>query len=256
MILRLNEREYVNTSTPIDLSISTHTGDDAVLAWYCEPIKLEPVMTDRFIGEVKQGGAVNFRNLFMNPHGNGTHTECVGHISVEDISINKCLKEFHFEAILVTANPEIVPNEDGKKDRIVSRTVLEKAVVELGDVGKNINAMVIRTLPNKSDKLSFNYSNTNPTYFSKEAIDFVNELGYDHLLVDQPSIDREEDGGELIGHHTFWDYPANPQLHKTITELIYVPDSVKDGRYLMNMQITSLENDASPSKVVLFEIHS
>jgi kynurenine formamidase len=256
MILHLNDKEYIRTEKPIDLSISIHTGDDAVLAWYCEPIRLEPVMTDRFIGEVKQGGAVNFKNLFMNPHGNGTHTECVGHISHEEYSINQCLKEFHFISVVVTVEPQTEMNPDEKQDRIISKDLLENAVSKLGGLLADVNALVVRSSPNPSSKCSFNYSNTNPTYFSKEAIEYVNELGVDHLIVDLPSIDREEDGGELIGHHVFWDYPNNPQTQKTITELVYVPEAVQDGKYFMNIQITSLENDASPSKIVLFEIEN
>ncbi|MCB9224628.1 MAG: cyclase family protein [Crocinitomicaceae bacterium] len=256
MIIKLNDKEYVRTEEPIDLSISIHTGDNAVLAWYCDPIRLEPVITDRFIGEVKQGGSVNFRNLFMNPHGNGTHTECVGHISFEDYSINQCLKEFHFMAILVTVDPEEYFNPtDNKKDRIVTCDRLKKAIDELGDFGTDVKAIVVRTLPNSDKKLSFNYSNTNPTYFAKEAIEMINEMGFEHLIVDQPSIDREEDAGVLIGHHTFWNYPDDPQFHKTITELVYIPENIHDGRYFLNMQITSLENDASPSKITMYKIH-
>ena len=40
----------------------------------------------------------------------------------------------------------------------------------------------------------------------------------------------------------------------TITELIYVPNEIKDGLYLLQIQIASLEIDASPSKPVLYEI--
>jgi hypothetical protein len=41
------------------------------------------------------------------------------------------------------------------------------------------------------------------------------------------------------------------RLNATITEMIYVKDVVLDGTYLLNLQITSFENDASPSKPVL-----
>jgi hypothetical protein len=54
----------------------------------------------------------------------------------------------------------------------------------------------------------------------------------------------------------FWDYPANPQTDKTITELIFIPSNIDDKVYIVNILITSLENDASPSKIVLFEIQS
>ena len=228
MILKLNKEEYFDTSKPIDISLSLHDGDDAVLAWYCDPIKLEPVITERFVGDVNLGGAVNFRNLFMNPHANGTHTECVGHISKEFYSINQCLKEFHFKACVVSVQPTEKKLE-GTTDFIITKAILEKACESYKNEIKNCQVLIIRSLPNGSDKLTKNYSNTNPTYFEKEVIEFINDLGVDHLMVDLPSIDREEDGGELVGHHVFWNYPANPQTHKTITELIFVPNSVKDN---------------------------
>jgi hypothetical protein len=36
--------------------------------------------------------------------------------------------------------------------------------------------------------------------------------------------------------------------------MIFVDNEVKDGSYLLNLQIASFENDASPSKPILFEI--
>ena len=75
-----------------------------------------------------------------------------------------------------------------------------------------------------------------------------------HLLIDMPSIDRESDEGKLEAHHAFWNYPANTQLHKTITEFIYVPNEINDGTYILNLQIAPFENDASPSKPVLYKV--
>jgi len=34
---------------------------------------------------------------------------------------------------------------------------------------------------------------------------------------------------------------------------VYVPNSIEDGIYLLNLQIASFENDASPSKPVLYK---
>ncbi|MEX1002575.1 MAG: cyclase family protein [Crocinitomicaceae bacterium] len=257
MILHLNESDFIRTNKPIDLSIPIHNGHQPVLAWYCAPVSIEPVMTDRFIGDVNQGGAVNFNTITFNPHGNGTHTECVGHISSEKETLNACLKEFHFLSLLISVHPEKVMNDrTQEEDRIITKETLIKALAPFEEEMESVNALVVRTLPNSSDKCSIDYSNTNPTYFSVEAIEVINFYEIDHLLVDLPSIDREEDQGELAGHHTFWKYPENPQKHKTITELIYVPTKVSDGKYLMNLQITSLENDASPSKIILFEIET
>jgi len=44
------------------------------------------------------------------------------------------------------------------------------------------------------------------------------------------------------------------QFDATITEMIYVPDWVHDGFYLLNIQIASFVNDASPSKPILYQI--
>jgi hypothetical protein len=37
--------------------------------------------------------------------------------------------------------------------------------------------------------------------------------------------------------------------------MIYVENQVADGIYILNLQIASFENDASPSKPVLYKIH-
>jgi hypothetical protein len=109
-------------------------------------------------------------------------------------------------------------------------------------------------LPNTPSKLKRQYSNTNPPYFLKEAIEIMQQKKIIHLLTDLPSVDKEKDDGKLLAHHTFWNYPEKIEAHKTITELIFVPNSVCDGLYLLNLMIAPFENDASPSKPVLYEI--
>ena len=120
--------------------------------------------------------------------------------------------------------------------------------------------MVIRTLPNPIDKKSKKYSHTIPPYLSEEAVRFLVEKGIKHLLIDLPSVDREEDEGRLVAHKAFWkvkdihNVNLDARFDATITEMIYVEDSIKDGLYLLNIQIASFENDASPSKPVLYAI--
>jgi arylformamidase len=230
---------------PLDISIPLRAGEENVSAWYVDPVKIEPVRKGRWVGDVRQGGSVNFRNISFNPHGNGTHTECVGHISQEEYTINQCLKKFFFLAELITVLPDELPNGD----RVITRTHVEKALA-----GAKPEAVVIRTLSNPPEKINIHYSNTNPVYLHHEAALFLHEIGVDHLLLDVPSVDREEDGGALLGHRAFWQYPMHTQLQRTITELIYVPNNVIDGSFLLNLQIASFENDASPSKPVLYRL--
>jgi hypothetical protein len=80
------------------------------------------------------------------------------------------------------------------------------------------------------------------------------QQGIKHLLIDLPSVDPEEDGGRLSAHHAFWNYPQQPRLDATITEMVYVPSTIADGLYVLNLQIAPLETDASPSKPVLYSI--
>jgi arylformamidase len=241
-------REYkVDLFKPIDISIPLTNSGQCASAWYVEPMKLEPVVMGEWVGDVNKGGSVNFRNITFNPHGNGTHTECVGHISKEFYTINKSLERFMFVAELVT----ILPMQLDNGDFVITSRQFEDLLKE----ANKPEALVIRTLSNGPAKLTHNYSNTNPPYILKEAIEFLNELGVMHLLIDMPSIDKEVDGGKLEAHHAFWNYPANTQLHKTITEFIYVPNEVTDGTYLLNIQIAPFENDASPSKPVLYKVY-
>lgn len=85
---------HTDLRKPIDISIPLRTGEENVSAWYVNPVKIEAVQSGDWIGDVNKGGSVNFRNITFNPHGNGTHTECVGHISKENYTINKTLTTF------------------------------------------------------------------------------------------------------------------------------------------------------------------
>ena len=239
-----NKKYTVDLSEPIDISIPLDTLEDRVSAWYVPPVSIDVVRTEAFTGAVAEGGSANFRNISFNPHGNGTHTECVGHISKEVYSINKALREFFFWAELVTIQPREMENGD----RIILWEDLKKTIC-----CQNITALIIRTSPNVKEKLYRQYSQTNPPYVEEKAMQQLINMGINHFLIDLPSVDREFDEGKLSAHHAFWEHPHNTNMARTITELIYVPDDVSNGLYLLNLQIASFENDASPSKPVLYK---
>jgi kynurenine formamidase len=246
-----NQTIEVDLSKPIDISIPLTNNDDNPIAWYIEKPVIEPVVFGDWVGKVSEGNSsTNFNNIFFNPHGHGTHTECLGHITREFYSINQSLKQFFFLAELVSAVPEIQG-----EDLVITRNQIKKA---LGI--KTPEAIIIRTLPNFSIKKSLKYSNTNPPYLAEDAAHFIRECGIKHLLIDLPSVDKEHDEGKLLAHKAFWKVKdvqnLNPdaRLDCTITEMIFVPDEVQDGSYLLNLQIASFENDASPSKPILYQI--
>jgi kynurenine formamidase len=248
MKLHLDSSSYIETNEPIDISISLVEGEQNLRAWYVNPPEMKPVMENGFVGSVALGGSVNFRSIFFNPHGHGTHTECLGHITPEIYSVNQSLKTYFFKAQLVTVTPiEIELN--GELDSIVHRQLLKEVEWDVA-----IEALVIRTLPNSLTKKHSDYSATNPPYLSLDCIALLNERGIKHLLIDLPSVDRENDGGALVFHHQFWGVPDQLNFERTITELIYVPDSIEDGAYLLELQTAPFENDASPSRPILYQI--
>lgn len=243
--IEYNSRKIeVNISNPIDISIPIDVSKDNVNAWYIEDPKIFPEKFDDYEVSVENGAVVNFNSIHFNPHSHITHTECVGHITKEVYSINKHLKYFIFLAEVIT----VVPESDGE-DFFISAKQLRTS---LGN--KKRDAVVIRTLPNLSDKKSMRYSNTNPPYLLEEAAIYLREKGIKHLLIDLPSVDKEKDDGLLLAHNAFWDTAGKIRMNATITEFIYVPNSVEDGEYLLNLMIAPFENDATPSKPILYEI--
>ena len=244
-VLKINgEDATVDLSNPLDISLALQSSSRNPEAWYLEKPVIEPVKMGEWIGKVSEGGSVNFNNISFNPHAHGTHTECVGHISEEFHSVNKALRDFFFIAELVTVAPETKG-----RDLVISAKQIKKL---LGD--KSPEAIVIRTLPNIASKRSEKYSNTNWPYLTESAAIFLRELGVKHLLIDMPSVDKEKDQGKLLAHKAFWNFPNETRYGATITEFIYVSNKIKDGTYLLNLQIASFHNDATPSKPVLYKI--
>lgn len=234
----------IDLSKPLDISMPLRASKNNVNAWYVNEPKIEPVKDGDWIAAVSEGASINFNDIQFNPHAHGTHTECAGHITDKVHSINQNLKTFFFLAELVTVAPETY-----MKDKIISKKQLQFA---LGN--KKRDAIILRTIPNTRDKLSKQYSNTNWPYLKDDAVKFLVSKGIKHLLIDLPSIDRERDGGELLGHNIFWNTKGKLRLDATITELIYVSNKIVDGEYFLNLQIAPFENDATPSKPILYKI--
>jgi kynurenine formamidase len=156
--------------------------------------------------------------------------------------VHNCLQKFWFFAQLIT----VLPTQVG-----------EDKTIQLADIEPYITlpteAVIIRTLPNLPEKCTRQYSETNPPYLAEEVGKFLAMQNVQHLLVDLPSVDREVDEGKLLTHRAFWQYPHQIRTNCTITELIYVPDEIPDGYYMLNLQVPSFQLDAVPSKPVLYK---
>jgi len=236
---------------PIDISLELSSERNA-RAWYVDLPRIEPVRTEHFTGSVDEGGSVNFRNIFFNPHGHGTHTECVGHITQKVHSINDHLTSFHSVATLITVQPDALLHDDRwmkKGDLVITKTHIERLWND-----RRCESLIIRTTPNGREKTTKNYSNTNPIYIHPEAMQVIADSHIKHLLIDLPSVDRESDEGQLLAHKIFWNVSKKVHFSRTITEMIYVPNENADGLYLLELQVAPFKNDAAPSRPVLYPL--
>ena len=255
MVLEPEKYEY------FDLSIPLKFNGVQPNAFGVEPATSAACEYGDLTGDTRRGGSCNFEKVTLIPHCNGTHTECVGHITNERISVRDCLTDVIVRAMLVKVEPvrangcdESYAVEFGDNDLVITRGSLES---KLG----NSEALIIRTLPNDESKLSRVYKDVIPPYFTNDAMSLLVERNVKHLLVDLPSIDRIYDEGKLSNHRIFWQVEpgsfvtnASTRLHSTVTELIYVPNHVEDGEYLLNLQIAPVEADAAPSRPILFRL--
>ena len=257
----------------VDLSIPLEFDGPQPNHFGAPPARARPLAAGGFVGDTRQGGSCNCDVLELTPHCNGTHTECVGHVTGERMSVAERAREPLLDALLVsvetpaaehcdeTADPAPQPG-----DRLVTAAALRQAAARLARDGQPpaSDALVIRTLPNDPSKRHRRYEGPAlPPFLSLEAVAWIVERDVRHLLVDLPSIDRSHDEGRLAGHRAFWGLAPGATTaatagrpEATITELIYVPDEVPDGRYGLSLQIAPFRLDAAPSRPLLFPLET
>lgn len=262
---------------PVDLSIPLRFGQAQPNAFYLPEAQAEAFKAGSFVGDTRQGGSANCAVITMAPHGNGTHTESVGHIIDERVAVAEVLSPGPIPATLLTVG--LTPRADcaehttapgSPEDEVVTAAALEAALSALGCEGGGearaleegwCEALLIRTSPNSAEKLTRRYSGRNPAYFTREAMTWVRQRGVVHLLVDLPSVDREEDEGLLEAHHIFWGIALRARRcedaearRRTITEMFYAPPTLSDGCGVVSLQIPAFMLDAAPSRPVFYPV--
>ena len=257
----------IDTRKVFDLSIPLYFKGEGLKAFGMPPAKARIVENEWFVGDTHRGGRCNVEEYTLIPHCQGTHTECVGHIVDESIAIGDTLKDTWIPATLLSLET-LKPGDCvdrytfGKEDddEIITKNCLIKALDRFPDQ-RYQKALIIRTLPNDASKKNRHY--TQAAYFSNDAMEEIARRPTLHLLVDLPSVDRMEDGGKLSNHRIFWQIPNEHEStaktevsSKTITELIFVPDPVVDGYYLLNLQIPPFMTDAAPSRPLIFPVET
>lgn len=236
-----------------DLSLAFKEGQRR--AWFIPGPTIQPVELGSWVGSVEHGGRVNFFNLNLNPHAHGSHTETLGHVCKGEYPINEVDLPMVMKALLISV--ETLRSEEFG-ERITVETVKD-AIHKSGGIEDHI-ALIVRTLPNSESKRFKDHSHKDAPYFDEKVGQFLAQSGIEHWLVDLPSVDREEDGGALACHRSFWNLEPDAtspgeraRCHATITELIFIPSGIKDGTWSLNLQVAPISNDAAPSKPILFK---
>jgi kynurenine formamidase len=246
-------------SRPLDLSLAVSFDDSSARAFSLPRAEQAPFRAGAFVGDVREGGSVNCEVLQIAPHGNGTHTECVGHVVAERVSVDDVAPRELMLTRLLSVKPTTLADsgeayggacEDG--DRVITRAALEPGL----PAAERWPAVVVRTGAGDAA-----FSGANPPYFTDDAARLLREREVEHVLTDLPSLDREDDGGALAAHRIFFGLDAaqtsldgRAPVARTVTELCRVPDDAGDGRYLLSLGVAPLRSDAAPSRPVLFAL--
>ena len=250
----------------VDISIPLDFAGPQPVHFGAAPATAEPMAAGGFTGDTRQGGSCNADVVTLNPHCNGTHTECVAHLT-DDALAPRDVVRGPYVALLVSVTPERATDAadssdpaPSEKDLMITRAALARALSRIPD--GLVDAVVVRTRPNRASKRQRVYvDSTKVPYFSREAMRFLVGRGVQHLLVDTPSVDRMQDEGKLTAHRLFWGLPPRSRKladakrpRATITEMVFVPNDVPDGQYLLDLQVAPFQSDAAPSRPLLYPL--
>jgi kynurenine formamidase len=264
-------RWRADVTAPADLAIVLEFNGAQPSFFVATPASSEPLRIGGFTGSVANGASCNCAVHSLAPHCHGTHTECIGHVTRSPITVASLTPVAPCVALVVSVRPEplgaaaaaLPGGHAAADDLVIRRVALENAASAWLDTP--CTAVVIRTLPNGTDKRHRAYSGSpSPApYFLPEAMRWLVERGVNSLVVDLPSLDRADDGGRLAAHREYWGLPPGSddaaqatRGQALVTELAYVPDSVADGLYLLDLQVPAFGADAAPSRPVLYPLLS
>jgi arylformamidase len=235
---------YTSLHEPISLALGFGPQAENPNAFFINPAEFNPIRVGNFVGSVAEGGSANCEVVTYCAHGNGTHTESIGHITSDRYPVFECMKDSNMTAQLLSVSL----TTDGSGRFCVTAASFEGAEFH------SVDALILRTMPNSEDKKTKIWSGNEPPYITVEAMELLVKAGFRHLLVDLPSVDPEEDGGALAAHRIWWNYPQNPRWNSSITELIYVPNAVADGLYFLQLVLPKIYSDAVPSNPLIYPL--
>jgi hypothetical protein len=226
-----------------------------------------PLVVGGFSGRVAQGASCNASVLTLAPHANGTHTEAVGHLTIERVDAWRIIPQRLLVAVLLSVQPQRAADSGESSvptpaaaDLLITAAAIARAWPAPLAARLGARAAVIRTLPNEPHRFGDEGEPPAP-FLSREAVLALIERGIEHLVLDVPSADRASDAGALTAHRLFFGLPpqstqlaASARPECTLTELAFIADAIADGWYLLSLQAPAIAGDAVPSRPVLYPL--
>jgi len=259
-------RQYrVDFAKPVSLAIPLDFAGEQPACFGAPRAGASPLRVGSFTGDTRAGGSCNCEILTLAPHCNGTHTECLGHLTDERVAVSERLPGGIELAQLVTVDPvsaegaaEDSDPQPAPGDRLITAAALAKSVA--GMPGPVTTALVVRTQRGGEPLRSYDAAAPVP-YLSRQAAAWLVARGIGTLVLDLPSADRAEDGGRLTAHRVFFGLPpgsrdarAAQRPRASITELAWIDAAIADGYYLLDLQIPPFLTDAAPSRPLLYPV--
>jgi kynurenine formamidase len=258
-------RLRVDFAKPASIAIPLDFSGPQPSCFGAPPAGARPLEVGGFVGDTRAGGSCNCEVLTIAPHCNGTHTECVGHVTDDRVAVAERVPGGVALALLVTVAPADAAGtaEDSDPapaagDRLVTAAALRAAIG--AHRGPAPSALVVRTQGGEGPHRAYRGPAPAP-YLSRQAAAFLVESGIETLVLDLPSADRADDGGKLTAHRIFFGLPPGSRRaseaarpHASITELAWMPSSLADGLYLLDLQLPAFRSDAAPSRPLLYPV--
>ena len=210
----------MNTDEGMDLSIRNDFSGNAPIFYGSEQPKANALRSNDFIGDIKEGGSCNVPVVTLDIHCTGTHTESIAHVidseeKISDVCPYGMIPAWLTSVELCEANDT---NEsyhcDIASNLLITKKELQKNILE------SYSALIIRTLPNYDSKKTRDYDVKPAPFFTNDAID----------------------------HIRFF------KQGKTISELLFIPNDLKDGFGFLQIQIPNWGLDAAPSRPIFYSI--
>jgi arylformamidase len=244
------------------VSLAAETPLDGTSArWFdAPPAHSWPHRSDAFSGSVLTGASCNCRNVQLTPHGSGTHTECVGHLTADDYHVIRVLPTGLLPALLIDVDviaardcAESADHRPEPGDGLISAAAIE--AVWPAALPFRPTALIVRSA-----------AGSPPPYLTRECAQLLVARGILHLVVTLPSLDRLEDAGMLTAHRIFFGLPPRSQQARlpvvrdaqrpraTVTELAHIPPDLLPGSGFLQIQAPALQGDAVPSRPLWFPL--